>query len=272
MSFWGATVITNLATAIPFIGQDIAYWLWGGFSVDSATLNRFFSLHFVLPFIIAALTIVHIALLHSSGSSDPLDLGNKGDFISFYPYYVIKDVFGLSGFLIVATFLVFFKPNLLGHPDNYIKADPLVTPAHIVPEWYFLPFYAILRSVPSKLGGVAAMGSSIAIFLILPLKPFLKRPLSYYLAGAAIKYLQSIKRGALRIYYDRKFKRAYKSLETIQRYKRYSNKRCFKFFFSLWLASVVLLGVMGANPVEYPYINISTAAAVYYFFFILFFL
>jgi quinol-cytochrome oxidoreductase complex cytochrome b subunit len=169
MSFWGATVITNLFSAIPMIGQDISYWLWGGFSVDNATLNRFFSLHYLLPFFIVGLVLAHLSLLHLDGSNNPLGLKNTQDKISFYPYFYIKDFFGLLLFWSFFALFVYYKPNLLGHPDNYIKANPLVTPPHIVPEWYFLPFYAILRSIPDKLGGVMCMGLSIKVLSSLPI-------------------------------------------------------------------------------------------------------
>lgn len=168
MSLWGATVITNLVSAIPLIGNSIVTWLWGGFSVDNATLNRFFSLHYLLPFIIIAASVIHLAILHKDGSGNPLGINSNVDKISFYPYFVIKDILGLIIFFVFFSFLVFFSPNILGHPDNYIEANPMVTPAHIVPEWYFLPFYAILRSIPHKLGGVIAMISSIIILALLP--------------------------------------------------------------------------------------------------------
>jgi ubiquinol-cytochrome c reductase cytochrome b subunit len=168
MSFWGATVITNLFSAIPFIGSPIVEWLWGGFSVSNATLNRFYSLHYMLPFIIAAIVIVHLCLLHETGSTSPLQMEVPSDVVSFYPYYYTKDLFSFLILVVVFSFFIFFYPNILGHPDNCIPADPLVTPPHIVPEWYFLPFYAILRSVPSKLGGVIAMFGSIIILLIMP--------------------------------------------------------------------------------------------------------
>jgi ubiquinol-cytochrome c reductase cytochrome b subunit len=168
MSFWGATVITNLFSAIPFVGTSIVEWLWGGYSVDNATLNRFFSLHFVLPFLIAGLVIAHIALLHKDGSNNPLGIESTTDKISFYPYFYVKDLFSLMCFLAFFSIILFYFPNLLGHPDNYIPANPMKTPAHIVPEWYFLPFYAILRAIPSKVGGVLAMGGAIAILLLLP--------------------------------------------------------------------------------------------------------
>lgn len=170
MSFWGATVITNLFSAFPLVGDAIVTWLWGGFSVDNPTLNRFFALHYLLPFIIAAFSILHLIALHQFGSNNPLGIDRKGpeDSIPFHPYYTIKDAFGLSVFLLFYMYFVFFAPNFFGEPDNYIPADPLVTPPHIVPEWYFLPFYAILRSIPDKLSGVIAMFSAIIILFILP--------------------------------------------------------------------------------------------------------
>ena len=168
MSLWGATVITNLVSAVPLIGDSLVTWLWGGFSVDNATLNRFFSFHYLFPFIIAALSLIHLALLHQDGSGNPLGINSAVDKIPMYPYFIIKDLFGITIFIIFFAFFVYFYPNLLGHPDNYIEANPMVTPAHIVPEWYFLPFYAILRSIPHKLGGVIAMVSAILVLVLLP--------------------------------------------------------------------------------------------------------
>ena len=168
MSFWGATVITNLFSAIPFIGSSIVEWLWGGFSVDNATLNRFFSLHYLMPFLITGLTGAHLVLLHTNGSTNPAGVQLSFDNLTFYPYFYVKDLFAFFVYLFLLTFTVFYYPNLLGHSDNYIPANPLVTPAHIVPEWYFLPFYAILRSIPDKLGGVIAMVGAILILLALP--------------------------------------------------------------------------------------------------------
>jgi len=168
MSFWGATVITNLFSAIPIIGLSIVNWLWGGFSVDNATLNRFFSLHYLLPFLIVGLTIIHLSLLHSYGSNNSLGLSGKIDIIYFYPYFYVKDLFAFLGLIFIFSIFIFFSPNLLGHSDNYIPANPLITPAHIVPEWYFLPFYAILRSIPNKLGGVVMMISAILVLFFLP--------------------------------------------------------------------------------------------------------
>jgi ubiquinol-cytochrome c reductase cytochrome b/c1 subunit len=170
MSFWGATVITNLFSAIPIVGETIVTWLWGGFAVDNPTLNRFFSLHYLLPFMIAGVVVLHIWALHVPGSNNPTGVSVKSsqDTLPFHPYFTVKDALGLVVFLIVFMWFVFYLPNFMGHADNYIPADPLVTPAHIVPEWYFLPFYAILRSVPDKLGGVIAMFGAIAVLFVVP--------------------------------------------------------------------------------------------------------
>lgn len=168
MSFWGATVITSLFTALPVVGQTIVDWLWGGFTVNNATLNRFFSIHFFLPFVIAGLTIIHLALLHKDGSNNPLGVDSGIDKISFYPYFFVKDLYAFFMFVFMFALFVYFFPNTLGHPDNYIPADPMHTPAHIVPEWYFLPFYAILRSIPDKVGGVVAMGSALLVLFTIP--------------------------------------------------------------------------------------------------------
>jgi len=168
MSFWGATVITSLVTTLPIIGTTIVEWLWGGFTVNNPTLNRFFSLHFVLPFVIAGLTLIHLALLHKDGSNNPLGIDSGVDKISFYPYIFVKDLYAFFVFVFVFAFFVYFYPNSMGHPDNYIPADPLHTPAHIVPEWYFLPFYAILRSIPNKSGGAIAMFGSLLVLFLIP--------------------------------------------------------------------------------------------------------
>jgi ubiquinol-cytochrome c reductase cytochrome b subunit len=170
MSFWGATVITNLFSAIPVVGDDIVTLLWGGFAVDNPTLNRFFSLHYLLPFVIAGVAVLHIWALHIPGSNNPLGIDVKGpqDQIDFHPYHTAKDLFMISALLVIFFGVVCFAPNYMGHPDNYIPADPLVTPPHIVPEWYFLPFYAILRSIPNKLLGVIAMFAAILILFVLP--------------------------------------------------------------------------------------------------------
>nr|YP_009645864.1 apocytochrome b [Pseudoperonospora humuli]QBX98941.1 apocytochrome b [Pseudoperonospora humuli] len=168
MSFWGATVITNLFSAIPLIGKDIVDWLWGGFAVDNPTLNRFFSLHFTFPFLIVGVVLIHLILLHEVGSNNPLGITLKTENISFYPYFYTKDLFGLMILFLVFFIFIFYYPNALGHPDNYIEANPMKTPLHIVPEWYFLPFYAILRSIPNKIGGVIAMFGSLIILLTIP--------------------------------------------------------------------------------------------------------
>jgi ubiquinol-cytochrome c reductase cytochrome b subunit len=170
MSFWGATVITNLFSAIPIIGEGVVQWLWGGYSVDNPTLSRFYTLHFLLPFLIVGVVVLHIVALHTHGSNNPLGIDRKGpqDSIPFHPYYTVKDFFGLGIALTIFFSVVFFAPDYLGHPDNYVPADPLKTPAHIVPEWYFLPFYAILRAIPDKLGGVIAMFSAIFVLFLLP--------------------------------------------------------------------------------------------------------
>nr|UPQ63840.1 cytochrome b [Orientallactaga balikunica] len=170
MSFWGATVITNLLSAIPYIGTTLVEWIWGGFSVDKATLTRFFAFHFILPFVVAALAIVHLLFLHETGSNNPIGLNSNADKIPFHPYYTIKDALGFLLLILLLLLLTLFSPDLLGDPDNYTPANPLNTPPHIKPEWYFLFAYAILRSIPNKLGGVIALVLSI---LILALVPFL---------------------------------------------------------------------------------------------------
>ena len=169
MSLWGATVITNLLSAIPVFGQDLVELIWGGFSVSNATLNRFFSLHYLLPFLLAALAIAHVLALHTHGSNNPNGIGSTTDRIAMHPYFTFKDLVTIFLFFLVLSILVFYYPNLLGHSDNYIPANPMQTPASIVPEWYLLPFYAILRSIPNKLLGVIAMFGSLLILLILPL-------------------------------------------------------------------------------------------------------
>lgn len=226
MSFWGATVITNLFGALPVVGQSIVTWLWGGFSVDNATLNRFFSLHFLLPFIIFALMGVHLALLHEHGANNPLGVPSNADQISFYPYFHVKDLFGFILFFLFFSYFLFFQPNLLGHPDNYIPANPMVTPPHIVPEWYFLPFYAILRSIPDKLGGVVAMGASIVILALLP-----------YIASGPIRSS--------------------------------SFRPIYQFLFWLIVINALILGWIGCQPVEDPFILIGRIATALYFFFFL---
>jgi len=185
MSLWGATVITNLISAIPWIGQDIVEFVWGGFSVNNATLNRFFALHYLLPFVLAALVLMHLIALHdTSGSSNPLGVSGNYDRLTFAPYYLFKDLITIFIFIFGLSLFVFFMPNLLGDSENYIMANPMQTPAAIVPEWYLLPFYAILRSIPNKLLGVIAMFSALLVIMLLPVvdlgktKGFQFRPLS----------------------------------------------------------------------------------------------
>nr|AVN68320.1 cytochrome b [Ectobiidae sp. Z140] len=180
MSFWGATVITNLLSAIPYMGIDLVQWIWGGFAVDNATLNRFFTFHFLLPFIIVAMVMIHLLFLHQTGSNNPLGLNSNIDKIPFHPYYSIKDMFG---FIMLISFLVILtlkEPYILGDPDNFTPANPLVTPIHIQPEWYFLFAYAILRSIPNKLGGVIALMMSITILFILPIYKSNFQSMSFY--------------------------------------------------------------------------------------------
>nr|YP_002333205.1 cytochrome b [Takifugu xanthopterus]BAG85495.1 cytochrome b [Takifugu xanthopterus] len=187
MSFWGATVITNLLSAVPYVGNTLVQWVWGGFSVDSATLTRFFAFHFLLPFIIAAAAIVHLIFLHETGSNNPLGINSNADKIPFHPYFSYKDLLGFTVMLSALATLALFSPNYLGDPDNFTPANPLVTPAHIKPEWYFLFAYAILRSIPNKLGGVLALLASILILMVVPFLHTSKqrsltfRPLSQFL-------------------------------------------------------------------------------------------
>ena len=243
MSFWGATVITNLFSAIPWgIGDWIVTLLWGGFAVDNPTLNRFFSLHYLLPFVIVGVVVLHIWALHVHGSNNPIGIDTKGeqDVLPFHPYYTVKDMFGLGVFLIVFALFIFFAPNYMGHPDNYIPANALSTPAHIVPEWYFLPFYAILRAVPdnfiggwttewlgfiifeAKLAGVLAMFGAIAVLFVLP-----------WLDRSPVR--------------SSRFRPMY------------------KWFFWIFAIDCVVLGYMGALPAEGIYIVIGRIATVYYF-------
>nr|YP_010895000.1 cytochrome b [Austalis copiosa]WJW73513.1 cytochrome b [Austalis copiosa] len=181
MSFWGATVITNLLSAIPYLGTDLVQWIWGGFSVDNPTLSRFFTFHFILPFIVLAMVMIHLLFLHQTGSNNPIGLNSNLDKIPFHPYFSYKDIIGFIILLMLLTMLTLWNPYLLGDPDNFIPANPLVTPAHIQPEWYFLFAYAILRSIPNKLGGVIALVMSIAILMIMPFYNLMKfRGIEFY--------------------------------------------------------------------------------------------
>ncbi|HLW28339.1 MAG TPA: cytochrome b N-terminal domain-containing protein [Kiloniellales bacterium] len=239
MSFWGATVITNLFSAIPWgIGDALVTWLWGGFSVDNPTLNRFFALHYLLPFIIVAVVFLHLWALHAFGSNNPLGIDAKGpqDKIPFHPYYTVKDLLGLGVFLIIFAGFIFYAPNYMGHPDNYIEANPLVTPAHIVPEWYFLPFYAMLRAITfdigipftgitlidAKLGGVLVMFGSIIILFFLP-----------WLDTSPVR--------------SSRFRPLY------------------KLFFWVLVVALLVLGYVGAMPPEQPWVTIGQIATAYYF-------
>jgi len=222
MSFWGATVITNMISAIPYLGADIVSFIWGGFSVDNPTLNRFFSLHFLLPFLLAALAVIHLIYKDVHGSNNPLGLSSNMDKVPLHPYFSYKDYFGFAIFGIAFSFIVFFYPNLLGHSDNYIPANPLVTPEHIVPEWYLLPFYAILRSIPDKLGGVIAMLGAILILLILPF---------FHVSLVRSSYFRPL----------------------------------WKILFWVFAANFVLLGWIGGNPVEYPFVTIGQVLTTAYF-------
>jgi ubiquinol-cytochrome c reductase cytochrome b subunit len=201
MSLWGATVITNLVSAIPWIGQDIVEFLWGGFSVNNATLNRFFSLHFVMPFILAALVVMHFIAFHFPGSSNPLGVSGNLDRIPFAPYFVFKDLITVFAFMFVLSLFIFFMPNALGDSENYVMANPMQTPPAIVPEWYLLPFYAILRSIPNKLLGVIAMFTALVILLALPITDISRlrgaqfKPLSkilFYIFGANFLLLMAL--------------------------------------------------------------------------------
>lgn len=242
MSFRGATVITNLFTAIPLIGHNIVFWLWGGFSVDNATLNRFFSFHYVLPFILAAIIFLHLILLHLPGSSNPIKLAEMPDKLSFFPYFYFKDLFSVFFIFLVFSIFVFFFPNYLGHFDNYIPANPLVTPTHIVPEWYFLAFYAILRSIPNKVYGVFFMLFALVILLFLPTIYFLV--------------------------YKRKF---FQGHPLVFRNPKY--RPVFRGLFWCFVCNFILLGIIGGKPVEQPFACVGLYCTLFYFlFFLLLFL
>nr|YP_010022613.1 cytochrome b [Sarcophaga graciliforceps]QOP39461.1 cytochrome b [Sarcophaga graciliforceps] len=193
MSFWGATVITNLLSAIPYLGIDLVQWVWGGFAVDNATLTRFFTFHFILPFIVLAMTLIHILFLHETGSNNPMGLNSNIDKIPFHPYFTFKDIVGFVVMTMILILLVLINPYLLGDPDNFIPANPLVTPVHIQPEWYFLFAYAILRSIPNKLGGVIALVLSIAILAILPFYHLSKfRGIQFYPINQILFWLMTV--------------------------------------------------------------------------------
>lgn len=221
MSFWGATVITNFFTVIPVYGRDIVDWIWGGFAITNATLNRFFSLHYFLSFVIVGLSALHLIVLHNHGPNNPLGT-TSADNVPFYPYYYVKDMVGINIYLISYFFFIFFAPEVLGHSDNYIPANPMVTPPSIVPEWYFLPMYAILRSIPYKAPGVIAMGMAVISLVALPL---VSQP--------------PIRSGTFRPFYS--------------------------IFFWIFVADCFLLGWVGSNHVESPWIEVGQLATLYYF-------
>ncbi|WP_199089316.1 cytochrome b/b6 [Bosea sp. ASV33] len=225
MSFWGATVITNLFSALPVIGETIVTFLWGGYSVDNPTLNRFFSLHYLLPFMIFGVVVLHIWALHVVGQNNPTGVEVKNvqkDTVPFTPYATVKDIFGMVVFMILFSWFVFYQPNFMGHADNYIPANPAATPAHIVPEWYFLPFYAILRAIPDKLGGVMAMGGAIVVLAFLP-----------WIDTSKVKSM---------------------SYRPIARQ-----------LFWMFLLVCIGLGYLGAMPADEPYVTISRILTVLYF-------
>jgi ubiquinol-cytochrome c reductase cytochrome b/c1 subunit len=232
MSFWAATVITNLFSAIPFFGEAIVTWLWGGFSVDNPTLNRFYSLHYLVPFILIGVVALHLLALHQHGSNNPLGIERKSakDSLPFHPYYTVKDLYGLGIFMLVFAYLVFYAPNLLGHPENYIPADPLTTPPHIVPEWYFLPYYAILRAITfdvlfieAKLMGVILMFGAIIVLFFVP-----------WLDTSPVR--------------SARFRPVY------------------KWFFWVLVLDCILLGYLGAMPPEGIYVILAQIGTFYYFF------
>lgn len=236
MSFWGATVITNLVSVLPYIGNSMVLWLWGGFSVDSPTLSRFFSLHFVFPLLVFGITLLHFYFLHIKGSSNPSIISpqiNRG-YLPLYPYFIIKDWVGFSLFLLIFFVFVCFWPDFLGHSDNYIEANPMATPEHIVPEWYFLPFYAILRSISDKVLGVVAMGSSILIFFFLPIFSYISYSYSYF--------------------WNSSFS-----------WSSYSSPILWWSFFNVF----ILLGWIGSKPVDEPFATIGFFLLICFFFFII---
>nr|QPT68424.1 cytochrome b [Phraortes sp. 1 NS-2020] len=221
MSFWGATVITNLLSAMPYLGTDLVQWIWGGFAIDNATLNRFFTLHFMMPFIIAAMVMIHLLFLHQTGSNNPLGLNSNIDKLPFQPYFSWKDIVGIMIIMMMLSLLIMMEPYILGDPDNFTPANPLVTPTHIQPEWYFLFAYAILRSIPNKLGGVIALLMSILILVIMPLYKSKFQGNTFYPMN--------------------------------------------QMMFWIMVTTIMLLTIMGAKPVEDPYIMMSQMLTVIYF-------
>nr|YP_004021534.1 cytochrome b [Megacrania alpheus adan]BAJ24593.1 cytochrome b [Megacrania alpheus adan] len=221
MSFWGATVITNLLSAVPYLGMDLVQWVWGGFAVDNATLNRFFTIHFLMPFIVSAMIMLHLLFLHQTGSNNPLGMKSNMDKIPFHPYFSLKDITSFIIMIMLLTYLTLMEPYMLGDPDNFTPANPLVTPTHIQPEWYFLFAYAILRSIPNKLGGVIALMMSILILLIMPTYKSNFQGLTFYPMN--------------------------------------------QMTFWLMVSTTIMLTIMGAKPVEDPYILMSQLLTILYF-------
>jgi quinol-cytochrome oxidoreductase complex cytochrome b subunit len=293
MSFWGATVIINLFSAIPYIGSSIVYWLLGGYSVDNATLNRFFSIHYLLPFLIAGISLLHLSLLHLGGSSNPLGIYKKIVNIPFYPYYYLKDLLGLFGILIFFVVILFYYPNVLGHSDNYIEANPLVTPLHIVPEWYFLPFYAILRSIPNKLGGVFCMGFALIILFLLPYiyniiyniyivlnKPKLKQcniiisnivffKTTFYTFFSNKKLNKTLK-SKHEYFYIQNLIETYTLSSIFYIIKSPKFRFFYQIFFWIFFFNLILSGIVGGNPVEIPYIFLGQVFTFIHFFYFIF--
>nr|YP_004021902.1 cytochrome b [Phraortes sp. Iriomote Island]BAJ24502.1 cytochrome b [Phraortes sp. Iriomote Island] len=225
MSFWGATVITNLMSAIPYLGSDLVQWIWGGFAIENATLNRFFTMHFMMPFIISAAVMIHLLFLHQTGSNNPLGLNSNIDKITFHPFFSWKDIFGMLIIMMMLSMLVMMEPNMLGDPDNFTPANPLVTPIHIQPEWYFLFAYAILRSIPNKLGGVIALMMSILILMIMPLYKSKFQGNTFYPIN--------------------------------------------QMYYWMMINTFMMLTLMGAKPVEEPYIMMSQVLTIMYFMYFL---
>jgi len=240
MSLWGATVITNLFSAVPVVGVKLVLWLWGGFSVDSPTLGKFFTLHFLLPFVIAALASLHILFLHDSGSSSQLSAISLRDQRYFLSYFAIKDLLGIIYFITLLGIIIIYTPNLLGHPDNYIEANHMVTPLHIVPEWYFLPFYAILRSVPSKLNGVILMFGSLLILLVFP-------------------FIQ-LNRGFVTY---KKF--SFLSVSTLMNTQSSQLNAFHSILMTFLVVVFILLGWLGGKPAVEPYTTVSLWLSIAYF-------
>lgn len=252
MSFWAATVITNLFSVLPFCGNEIVVWIWGDYGVSSSTLNRFYTIHFVLPIVIAILAMYHIFVLHAKGSSNKLSIFNIQDNSGFHPFFIYKDFKFLIIILIIFLGFVGFAPNALGHPDNYIPADPMVTPEHIVPEWYFLPFYAMLRCVPNKSLGIIILALSIIQLFLLP---------SMYPSRTILTAKIGLSDWILHIFPNKYF-----DTEEVKKFSRLTlGFRLYSFFFWGFFVNCVFLGILGAKPLEYPYIELSRVCTFFYF-------